>query len=98
MPFKGGISFCIFLASQGSENKPKGGKSSKYRATNVSNKIGNSSWGHLGPSCTNSLQKAQVEVPCVGPESPKTAILSTQNDHFDIMHFGNHAFCLDRIP
>ena len=60
-------------------------------------RFGNLSWGHVGPGCTNSSQKLQVEVNCVGPEPAETAIQSTQNDHFDIMHFGNHAFCFDRI-
>ena len=44
-----------------------------------------------------SPQKLQVEVHCLGPKSPKTAVLSSQNNHFDIMHFSNHAFCACRM-
>ena len=84
------------LAFWGGENKSKCFQIAKYHVTNMQQEVLNSAWSHLGPRCTNSPQKLQVEVHCLGPESPETAIRSTHNDYFNIMHFGNHAFCAYR--
>ena len=85
------------LALQGRQNKPKKGKSAKYHAKSIPHEVEIHLGAMFGPSCTNSPQKLQVEVHCVGPESLETLIMSTQNNYFDIMHFGNHAFCVNII-
>ena len=75
------LSFCIFCAFYGRENKPKGNKSFKYHATSIPNEVWNSFWGHLGPSCTNSPhspQKLQVEVHCLSLERPKSGFVGTE--------------------
>ena len=46
---------------------------------------------------TKSPHKMQIEAHCLGHESPKTAVLSSQNDHFDILQLSNHAFCVYRV-
>ena len=71
----------------------------KCDAKDIQNKTCNSFRSHLGPSCTNSPlspQKLDVEGHCVGPESRKIGFLSAQNDRWKIMHFENHALCVDK--
>ena len=93
MPFQGRSSFCICWHFRAEKITQSESKSFKYPANSIPNEFWNSCWGHLGPSCTYPPQKLQVEVQCVGPESLETVIRSTQNNHSDIMHIENHAFC-----
>ena len=84
------------LALRTEKMSQSGCKSFEYHAEIYKHEVRDSSWGHLGRRCINLPQKLQVEVHCLGPESLETAIRSRQNDHFDIMYFGKHAFCVYR--